>query len=188
MKTVTVIAPEWLHLIGQNTPLVQYSKPLNVPPPKYDPVTDQVKCYVNVYYGHTNLYPRWELPTCLIDFPERNEEEKKEKYRWVAKFLLDGQLIPFFQPFFCSINKLKEPSSTILKKKFDPKSQFLVTQLMENHISNRQQLLKKWTSTPTFLLNEMVEWLKNPMDQQVFKEKQWKQCVQQALLLLVDKD
>ncbi|TDH74401.1 hypothetical protein CCR75_005206 [Bremia lactucae] len=159
MKMVTAIEPEWLASIGLKTPLCKYGAPLAEPLPFYDANTDQVQCYVKPQYG----IHQWVLPAMCLAYPDGPVDTKdglRGKYRWFAKFLLDGQVIASFLPFS---KALKEPSHTIIRKTFDKKIQFLVVKLQEHEVASRRALVMKWKRKPDgmcFLKTELQNWIK----------------------------
>lgn len=83
MKGITAIEPSWLVKLGE--PLCHFSKPLDSPPPRYDPEEDKIKCFVKINFGPHS----WELPVQEIEYPK-----KVEKYKYFARFFLEGQIFP----------------------------------------------------------------------------------------------
>jgi ATP-dependent RNA helicase DHX37/DHR1 len=83
MKGITAIHPLWLPKLGAH--LTNFGKPLETPVPKYDPKGDQIKCFVSPTFGpHA-----WELPVMEIEHPE-----SMEKYRYFARYFLEGAIFP----------------------------------------------------------------------------------------------
>ncbi|GMF43245.1 unnamed protein product [Phytophthora fragariaefolia] len=160
MKMVTAIEPEWLAGIGKNTPLCKYAPPLTEPAPFYNPELDEVQCYAKAQYG----IHQWSLPAMRIAYPEYDASDAKDglagKYRWFAKFLLDGQIINSLLPFS---GALKEPSHTLIRKKFDKKIQLLVAKLQQNRVACRRALVAKWGKSDgkLFLKAELQSWIKD---------------------------
>lgn len=175
MKMVTSVEPGWLASIGKNTPLCKYSEPLAEPSPSYNRVLDQVQCYAKAQYG----VHQWSLPVVQIPYPEHDQHEEKDglagKYRWFAKFLLDGQVVTGLKPF---ASALKEPSHMLIRKKFDKKIQLLVHKLQKRRVGSCTQLAAVWRDDdPTFLRTELKAWIKD--DHQALFSKSWKAIVQQ---------
>ncbi|KAL4094436.1 hypothetical protein PRIC1_010097 [Phytophthora ramorum] len=160
MKMVTAIEPQWLAGIGKNTPLCKYAPPLTEPAPFYHPELDEVQCYAKAQYG----IHQWSLPAMRITYPDQDASDSKDglaaKYRWFAKFLLDGQVIPSLLPFSSA---LKEPSHTLIRKKFDKKIQLLVAKLQQHRVASRRALVAKWSSSDgkLFLKAELQSWIKD---------------------------
>ncbi|OWZ06755.1 ATP-dependent RNA helicase [Phytophthora megakarya] len=178
MKMVTAIEPEWLAGIGKNTPLCKYAPPLAEPAPFYHPDLDEVQCYAKAQYG----IHQWSLPAMRIVYPDRDVSDSKDglggKYRWFAKFLLDGQVITSLLPFS---NALKEPSHTLIRKKFDKKIQLLVAKLQQNRIASRRALVAKWMESDgkLFLKTELQSWIKD--SHQVAFSQSWGSLVKTAV-------
>lgn len=177
MKMVTAVDPGWLASIGKDTPLCKYSPPLAEPAPSYNAALDQVQCYAKAQYGAH----QWALPAVQIAYPERDAQEEKDglagKYRWFAKFLLDGQVVPGLKPFATA---LKEPSHLLIRKKFDRKIQLLVAKLQKRRVGSRAQLVGVWRDDdPTFLRAELKAWVKD--DHHALFSKAWTAIVKQEL-------
>lgn len=65
MKGVTTIKPKWL---AQLVPaLCTFGKPLEQPPPRYDPKTDTLKCFIGGSFGQRY---GWALPVQELPYPE----------------------------------------------------------------------------------------------------------------------
>ncbi|KAG2509571.1 hypothetical protein BBO99_00008864 [Phytophthora kernoviae] len=178
MKMVTAVEPEWLAGIGKNTPLCKYAPPLAEPAPFYHPELDEVQCYAKAQYG----MHQWSLPTARIAYPENDSADSKDgladKYRWFAKFLLDGQVIAGLLPFS---GALKEPSHTLIRKKFDKKIQLLVSKLQKSRVASRRSLVEKWSASggKIFLKAELQSWIKDT-HQAAFSQA-WSSLVQAAV-------
>ncbi|RMX65275.1 hypothetical protein DD238_005688 [Peronospora effusa] len=157
MKMVTAIEPQWLAGIGKNTPLCKYTPPLTEPAPFYDTALDEVQCYAKAQYG----IHQWSLPAMRILYPDEVASDGLAgKYRWFAKFLLDGQVITGLLPFSAA---LKESSHTLIRKKFDKKIQLLVAKLQRNGVASRRALVAKWSTSngKHFLKMELQSWIKD---------------------------
>ena len=85
LKGVTAIQPSWLPNLAKT--LVTIPKELEEPPPRYDAVRDKLYCYARPIFGPR----RWELPVQEIEFPE-----SQNRYKWFARFLLEGAVISGF--------------------------------------------------------------------------------------------
>ncbi|CAI5741355.1 unnamed protein product [Peronospora destructor] len=155
MKMVTAIEPQWLAGIGKNTPLCKYAPPLTEPAPFYDTELDEVQCYAKAQYG----IHQWSLPAMRTLYPDEVASDGLAgKYRWFAKFLLDGQVITGLLPFSAA---LKEPSHTLIRKKFDKRIQLLVAKLQRNGVASRRALVAKWSTSngKFFLKTELQSWI-----------------------------
>ncbi|KAG9404769.1 ATP-dependent RNA helicase dhx37 [Aphanomyces cochlioides] len=164
MKTVTAIEPEWLFSVAANSPLCETSEPMQAPPPKYNASLDRVECFVKPMYGNH----KWELPAAQVEFPAG-----QVKMRWFGRFLLDGAVVPSLKPFL--VGKLREPSMSLIKKKFDAKIQLLVSTLARHNVASRKALVAQWQSNPRFLLDEILNWVQD--NHKASLKQQWKTLV-----------
>lgn len=155
LKTVTAVEPAWLAAVGQNTPLCSFSQPLTEPAPFYDADRDEVRCYAKPQFG----LHQWSLPPMVIAFPDadRTSSASPDRYRWFAKFLLDGVVFDELRAFALV---LKEPSQTLLRKKFDKKIQLLVTKLQSHGVASRRALTARWRNDRRFLHAELRVWVR----------------------------
>ncbi|KAF0693972.1 Aste57867_15113 [Aphanomyces stellatus] len=176
MKTVTAVEPEWLFSIASNSPLCETSEPLQAPPPKFNVAADRVECFVKPVYGAH----KWELPAVLVraatvstvEFPAGSV-----KMRWFGRFLLDGIVVPSFKPYF--VGKLREPSLSLIKKKFDAKIQVLVSTLERTNVASRKALVAQWKRNPQFLQAEILNWVQDNHKPEL--KRQWPVLVAQEL-------
>ncbi|RQM23594.1 hypothetical protein B5M09_007224 [Aphanomyces astaci] len=150
MKTVTAIEPDWLHAVAADSPLCDTSEPLDAPPPKYNAALDRVECYVKPTYGSY----KWELPAVLVEYPAG-----PVKFRWFGRFLLDGLVVSALKPLLAT--KLREPSVSLIKKKFDAKIQLLVSALERSNVSSRRALVAQWQCNPQFLCEQVLNWVQD---------------------------
>ncbi|KDO26421.1 hypothetical protein SPRG_08224 [Saprolegnia parasitica CBS 223.65] len=167
MKTVTAIEPDWLFAIAQSSPLCKLSEPLTAPSPRYNAALDRVDCFVKPVYG----VHQWELPVVTVEYPAGTM-----RVRWFARCLLDGAVVPSLLPF---ATRLKEPSASLLRKKFDAKIQLLVMALERNDIATRATLCAQWKKNPKFLLDELLKWIKD--EYKTTLTKAWPSIVQTEL-------
>lgn len=160
MKNVTVVDASWLASIGKDTPLCKYSAPLAEPAPRYNEELDRIECFVKATYG----IHQWSLPAMKVAYPDHHRLDEKDtlrgRYRWFAKFLLDGQVIPALQVIS---SHLKEPSASLVRKKHDKKIQLLVSALQNAAIASKQDLLVRWQmrGQGTFLQAELRAWIRD---------------------------
>ena len=134
MRNVVAIEPEWLPLF---VPLsCQLSNPLESPSPRYDSTTDSVKCYRSSTFGPYD----WPIRSTELTFPEG-----LERYKYFAKFLLEGEVISFFKTYSKS---LLSPPSIITKSwaSLQPRTENFLKSLVSQNIENRTNLINKWKS------------------------------------------
>ncbi|GBP62921.1 Probable ATP-dependent RNA helicase kurz [Eumeta japonica] len=147
MRNVTAIEPEWLPVYVPN--MCNLGDPLTDPEPRYDERTGRVKCHFKGTFGKTS----WELPTVEIDFPE-----KIEKYRWFARFFLQGIVYPKLKKYASS---LLSPPSTMVKSwaKLQPRTEVLLKALIQKRVGNKEAVNQIWKEESKFLLDEYLKWL-----------------------------
>nr|CCA17666.1 hypothetical protein BRAFLDRAFT_265555 [Albugo laibachii Nc14] len=169
MRNVTIIEASWLGSIGLGTSLCSYPEILEEPKPEFNASSDRLDCYVQPHYGKY----AWTLPTTKIPYPIDSKWEA-DYYRWLAKLLLDGKVVPYLARFS---SYLKRASILVLRQKFEAKIQSLPLALQRKHIHSRADLKKVWMEegSERFLLPELQLWLKEPMDRKLARE--WRHIV-----------
>ncbi|RVE47545.1 hypothetical protein evm_007804 [Chilo suppressalis] len=147
MRNVTAIEPEWLPVYVPQ--LCNLGEPLTDPEPRFDEKSGKVKCHFKGTFGKAG----WELPTVEIEYPD-----KIERYRWFAKFLLDGSVFPKLKKYSGS---LLSPPSTMVKSwaKLQPRTEIILKALIMKRIGTRDALKNIWNEQPTYLLDEYLKWL-----------------------------
>ncbi|KAL4720219.1 hypothetical protein ACJJTC_010564 [Scirpophaga incertulas] len=147
MRNVTAIEPEWLPVYVPE--LCNLGEPLMDPEPRYDEKSGRVKCHYKGTFGKAG----WELPTVEIDFPD-----KIERYRWFARFLLDGSVFPKLKKYCGS---LLSPPSTMIKSwaKLQPRTELILKALLMKRAGTRDALVEIWKDESDYLLNEYLKWL-----------------------------
>lgn len=147
MRNVTAIEPEWLPLLVPQ--LCNLGDPLDDPSPRFDDKSGRVKCHFKGTFGKAG----WELPVAEVDFPE-----KIERYRWFARFLLEGAVFPKLRKYTSS---LLSPPSTMVKSwaKLQPRTEVLLKALIAKRAGTRDALKSIWEEQSTFLLDEYLKWV-----------------------------
>ncbi|XP_045770744.1 probable ATP-dependent RNA helicase kurz [Maniola jurtina] len=147
MRNVAAIEPEWLPVYVPQ--LCNLGEPLSDPEPRYDAKSGRVKCHFKGTFGKSS----WELPTVEIDFPD-----KIERYKWFARFLLEGTVFPKLKKYSGS---LLSPPSTMVKSwaKLQPRTEILLKTLISRRVGTRDQLANAWTEQNTYLLDEYLKWV-----------------------------
>ncbi|XP_026314170.1 probable ATP-dependent RNA helicase kurz [Hyposmocoma kahamanoa] len=147
MRNVTAIEPEWLPVYVPH--LCNLGEPLSDPEPRYDEKSGRVKCHFKGTFGKAG----WELPTVEIDFPD-----KIERYRWFAKFVLEGSVFPKLRKYTSS---LLSPPSTMVKSwaKLQPRIEVLLKAFIMKRIGTRDDLKNIWQEQSNYLLDEYLKWL-----------------------------
>ncbi|XP_034827394.1 probable ATP-dependent RNA helicase kurz [Maniola hyperantus] len=147
MRNVAAIEPEWLPVYVPQ--LCNLGEPLSDPEPRYDAKSGRVKCQFKGTFGKSS----WELPTVEIDFPD-----KIERYKWFARFLLEGTVFPKLKKYSSS---LLSPPSTMVKSwaKLQPRTEILLKTLISRRVGTRDQLANSWKEQSTYLLDEYLKWV-----------------------------
>nr|XP_049699205.1 probable ATP-dependent RNA helicase kurz isoform X1 [Helicoverpa armigera] len=147
MRNVTAIEPEWLAMLVPH--LCNLGEPLDDPPPRYDEKSGRVKCHFKGTFGKAG----WELPTSEVDYPE-----KTERYRWFARFILEGVVFPKLKKYTSS---LLSPPSTMVKSwaKLQPRTEVFLKALISRRAGTKDALKKVWETQSNFLLDEYLKWV-----------------------------
>lgn len=136
------IDPEWIPVYSKN--LCNLSKPLDTPEPFYDETKDCIMCYVNGTFGPYG----WSLPEKnVIEYPSDNSSLELDKFKWFARYLLNGDVHPFFRKF----RKDLLTSSSIITKswaRLQPKTISLTERLAGARVDTLKSLVKKWSTDP----------------------------------------
>ncbi|ESO97341.1 hypothetical protein LOTGIDRAFT_214179 [Lottia gigantea] len=147
MKGIVGIEAEWLPLFGEYH--CNLSQPLEDPQPYYDNLSGEVMCYRSSSYGRCN----WEIKAVPMEYPHNID-----KFRWFARFLLEGQVCKKLKEF---VNILLSTPATMIKSwaKLQPRTEILLQALIGKNTTNRNRLLEIWTTQPTYLYEEYCSWL-----------------------------
>ncbi|XP_020644538.3 putative ATP-dependent RNA helicase DHX37 isoform X1 [Pogona vitticeps] len=157
MKGVSEVEAEWIPLLLP--PYCHFGKPLETPPPSYCPETGRVRCHrPSVFYR-----VGWELPTVETDYPEG-----AERYKYFAKFLLEGKVIKKLAAYSRCL--LSSPV-TMLKSwsKLQPRTESLLQALVSEEADHRDALLAAWEKNPKYLLAEYCQWIPEVTHKEVSK-------------------
>uniref|UniRef100_UPI00398EC82E probable ATP-dependent RNA helicase DHX37 n=1 Tax=Pristiophorus japonicus TaxID=55135 RepID=UPI00398EC82E len=147
MKGLTEIESEWIPLLLPE--YSHYGKPLVTPPPRFCPDTGRIKCHRESTFFRVG----WQLPAVEVDYPEG-----LDRYKYFAKFLLEGTVIKKFASY---INCLLSSPSTMLKTwaKLQPRTDALLGALVSENVDNRDALLAAWKKNSKYLLLAYCQWL-----------------------------
>lgn len=147
ISNVTAIEPEWLPVYVPH--LCNLGEPLSDPEPRYDEKSGRVKCHFKGTFGKAG----WDLPVVEIDYPD-----KMERYRWFARFFLEGSVFPKLRKYAPS---LLSPPSTMVKSwaKLQPRTEILLKELIMKRAGSRAALQEIWEDRKDFLLDEYLGWV-----------------------------
>lgn len=132
MRNVVAIEPEWLPIFVPN--LCTFSSPLESPSPRYDSSSDSIKCYRSCTFSTHS----WPIPPTELDYPSG-----LDKYKFFAKFLLEGEVVPFFKAYS---KVLLSPPLIIIKSwaSLQPRTEKFLNCLISQNIDTKKDLLRKW--------------------------------------------
>merc|ERR1712062_290338 len=112
----------------------------------------------------------WPLPSLDLEDPAG-----LERYRWFARFLLDGAVIKQLEPF---VPHLLSLPATMIKTwaKLQPRTDTLLKALVEREVDNRSKLIKQLKKEPDYPFKAYCEWI--PQSRHLDLEKVWKSIVE----------
>ncbi|KAJ0970425.1 hypothetical protein J5N97_023302 [Dioscorea zingiberensis] len=170
MHGVTAVNADWL--IKHASPLCTFSAPLTDPKPYYNPLNDQVLCWVSPTFGPHN----WELP--LQSLPIKNTTLRVSVF---ASALLEGNVLPCLKT---AQKFLAAPPSSILRP--EALGQRRVGDLLNRlkigsrPIDSRAMLREIWSEKPQFLYTEIQQWFQDKFH--VCFAEIWEQMHEEAKL------
>lgn len=95
----------------------------------------------------------WQIPTQRLDYPAG-----LERFKWFAKFLLEGKVIPEllkYVPFL-----LGTPTSMVKSwSKLQPRTEVLLSELVSAEVDTRDKLVQAFEADEKFLLSAYKQWL-----------------------------
>ncbi|KAG2661399.1 ATP-dependent RNA helicase DEAH13-like [Panicum virgatum] len=178
MHGVTSIKPGWL--LKYASSLCTFSAPLEDPKPYYDPLNDQVYCYVSPIFSRHN----WQLP--LHSLPIQDNTSRLQVF---ACALLKGDVLP-------CLRNVKDFLALSPSFVFGPASQRRVGDLLARMhidkklkigqcisrklIDSRAALRDAWKADPNFLYPEIKAWYQDRFHSHF--DVKWEQMHQEVLL------
>ncbi|XP_067933268.1 probable ATP-dependent RNA helicase DHX37 [Watersipora subatra] len=147
LRGVTAIEPEWIPKYADSR--CTFSEPLESPEPRFDGSSGIVVCHLSSTFGpHSWMLPKVEMP-----YPN-----KIEKYRWFAKAILEGLVMKKMKPL---VAKYLASPSIMLKSwaRLQPRTEAILQALYGKKICTRDSLKAQWAADPSFLLEEVMQWL-----------------------------
>ncbi|KAL6635093.1 hypothetical protein ACP70R_027764 [Stipagrostis hirtigluma subsp. patula] len=178
MHGVTTVKPGWL--LKYASSLCTFSAPLEDPKPYYDPLHDQVYCYVSPIFSRHN----WQLP--LHSLPIKDPTSRLQVF---ACALLKGEVLPCLRGVK---DGLVLPPSAVWGSVNQARVGMLL-HIMEigpkfareekrgpKLIDSRAALRDAWSGDPDFLYPEIKAWFQDKFHSQF--DKIWEKMHQQVLL------
>ncbi|CAO1440167.1 unnamed protein product [Diamesa hyperborea] len=155
IRGITTIEPEWLLKFA--TAMCHIDKPMEEPEPRYDAECDRIYCHVKATFGRSG----WPLPISEMEMPE-----SLDKYRYFAKFLLEGDIFDKLKEY--RKNLLSTPSTmTKSWSKLLPRTEVLINTLASREIDSKEKLVKELKKNPLFLLKQYLLWIPESLQVQV---------------------
>lgn len=155
MRVVAEVEPEWLPVYAPKA--CTFSAPMEDPPPRYDRKKDKVFCSMTSTFGPHG----WKMEAAEHEFPAG-----LDRFRWFARFLLEGQVVPFFKSY---AKILLSPPVTMVKSwaRLQPRTEHLLKALVSQSADSREKLCEAWASNPKYLLSEYLEWIQESLHSEV---------------------
>jgi len=168
MHGVTTVKPGWL--LKYASSLCTFSAPLEDPKPYYDPLNDQVYCYVSPIFSRHN----WQLP--LHSLPIKDNTSRLQVF---ACALLKGDVLPCLRDVkdFLALSpcvvlgpaRQRRVGDLLNRMKIGPKL-----------VDSRAALRDVWNADPGFLYPEVKVWYQDKFHSQF--DLIWEQMHQQVHL------
>lgn len=155
MRVVAEVEPEWLPVYAPKA--CTFSAPLEDPPPHYDKKKDKVFCFMTSTFGPHG----WKMEAAEHEFPVG-----LDRFRWFARFLLEGQVLPFFKSY---TKLLLSPPVTMVKSwaRLQPRTEHLLKALVSQSADSKEKLCEAWKKNPKYLLSEYLEWIQESLHNEV---------------------
>jgi ATP-dependent RNA helicase DHX37/DHR1 len=95
----------------------------------------------------------WQIPSQELEYPPG-----LEKFKWFARFFLEGKVVPSLQKFVPVL--LGAPSSMIKSwAKLHPRTEVLLSELVSVNADSRTRLREALEGEERFLLNAYKQWI-----------------------------
>jgi ATP-dependent RNA helicase DHX37/DHR1 len=171
LRKVSQIDPEWLPKLAAGTPMVSFGPLLPMPAPWYDVETDSVRGWHEPVFGPA----RWRLPSVSQPITD-----PALGVRYFARCLLEGDIVRPLKQF---AGAYSAPPELLTKGGAQRRIMALLAALESppsaGPVMSKHGLLQVWMTSPTFLLDELAEWL--PAPQAAVLHKAWMAIVKEEL-------
>ncbi|EEC14100.1 hypothetical protein IscW_ISCW011370 [Ixodes scapularis] len=103
----------------------------------------------------------WKMEAAEHEFPVG-----LDRFRWFARFLLEGQVLPFFKSY---TKLLLSPPVTMVKSwaRLQPRTEHLLKALVSQSADSKEKLCEAWKKNPKYLLSEYLEWIQESLHNEV---------------------
>ncbi|CAF4779957.1 unnamed protein product [Rotaria socialis] len=158
IKDICAIQMDWI--VQLNPHLCSFGPIEEEPSPRYDETQDKLLCHRKATIGQR---VSWSLGTPVETIFSNNTVDR---YRWFAKFFLDGiicpRLLQFRPALLCSSNAMVKSWASLMER-----TQLLLNALAAKDIDSRIQLKEVWSTQPKYLLDVYCNWLPESLHAQV---------------------
>ncbi|CAF2078328.1 unnamed protein product [Rotaria magnacalcarata] len=158
IKDICAIQMDWIVQI--NPHLCSFGPIEEEPSPRYDETQDKLLCHRKATIGQR---VSWSLGPPVETIFSNNTVDR---YRWFAKFFLDGiicpRLLQFRPALLCSSNAMVKSWASLMER-----TQLLLNALVAKDIDSRTQLKEVWSAQPKYLLDVYCDWLPESLHAQV---------------------
>jgi len=159
IRGVTQIQAEWLPVYCPS--ICSLGKPLEDPPPRYCQDTGRVVASIGGTFGPAG----WPLPQTELELPQG-----VDRFKWLARFLLDGSIAPGLKQFSSSL--LSSPIVMVKPwSNLQPRTELLLKELCSENVDDGRKLQTVWRTKGSFLKKSYCSWL--PQALHVDVEKIW---------------
>ncbi|CAM4926960.1 unnamed protein product [Rotaria socialis] len=158
IKDICAIQMDWI--VQLNPHLCSFGPIEEEPSPRYDETQDKLLCHRKATIGQR---VSWSLGAPVETIFSNNTVDR---YRWFAKFFLDGiicpRLLQFRPALLCSSNAMVKSWASLMER-----TQLLLNALAAKDIDSRIQLKEVWSTQPKYLLDVYCNWLPESLHAQV---------------------
>jgi len=147
MRDICAVEVDWLPKFLPHQCV--FSAPLQDKDPWYSPHHDDILCHTNVTYGKLS----WPLGTMETSYPT-----SVERYRWFARFLLEGQILSSLSKYD-QLYMSRPCTMTKSWANLQPRTTSLLNALIQYKVDSKKKLLETFKLNPHYLKSVLMEWL-----------------------------
>jgi ATP-dependent RNA helicase DHX37/DHR1 len=182
MKIITPIDSAWLGALSKGSQLLRIEEPIPSPPPSYDPDQDAITCAVKTKYGSKGweITPlQAEMNSVLKKFPKNKSFFVDDSFRYFARFLLEGKVLPELKELREYLN---EDPVILTRRTPIKKSALLVSALASAGVCSAHALREHWSKTDKKFLYALLmnDWIKQ--DKKGQAKTIWMTAVRSSIL------
>ncbi|KAG1714283.1 putative ATP-dependent RNA helicase DHX37 [Nymphon striatum] len=145
MKGLTAIEPEWLVKFAPE--LCSFTTISSTP--RYNSEEDEIVCETAATFGHRS----WLVPNT-----EKPLHTDLNKYKWFARFLLEGHIIIGFKKYKSAY--MASPATIIrTQAQLHPRIETLLKALVREEVDSRSKLKQVWLKNKEYLKEAVKLWI-----------------------------